>query len=65
MSNKSEACLIQGKTGPWEVVIGLEVHAQVTSKAKLFSSAATDFGADPNKGKLTTKYYNDKSLNCP
>ncbi len=48
MSNQSEACLIQGETGLWEVVIGLEVHAQVTSKAKLFSSAATDFGAAPN-----------------
>ncbi|MEN8236686.1 MAG: Asp-tRNA(Asn)/Glu-tRNA(Gln) amidotransferase subunit GatB [Pseudomonadota bacterium] len=48
MSDKSKACLIQGKTGPWEVVIGLEVHAQVTSKAKLFSGAATDFGASPN-----------------
>jgi aspartyl-tRNA(Asn)/glutamyl-tRNA(Gln) amidotransferase subunit B len=39
---------IEGKTGAWEVVIGLEVHAQVISKAKLFSGAATDFGADPN-----------------
>ncbi|MEZ5709623.1 MAG: Asp-tRNA(Asn)/Glu-tRNA(Gln) amidotransferase subunit GatB [Blastomonas sp.] len=39
---------IQGATGEWEVVIGLEVHAQVTSKAKLFSGAATDFGAEPN-----------------
>ena len=39
---------IQGETGEWEVVIGLEVHAQVTSRAKLFSSAATDFGAEPN-----------------
>ena len=39
---------IQGKTGSWEVVIGLEVHAQVTSKAKLFSGAATAFGAEPN-----------------
>jgi len=39
---------IQGETGEWEVVIGLEVHAQVTSKAKLFSGAATDFGAEPN-----------------
>ncbi|MEM7222764.1 MAG: Asp-tRNA(Asn)/Glu-tRNA(Gln) amidotransferase subunit GatB [Pseudomonadota bacterium] len=39
---------IQGKTGPFEVVIGLEVHAQVTSKAKLFSGAATAFGAEPN-----------------
>jgi aspartyl-tRNA(Asn)/glutamyl-tRNA(Gln) amidotransferase subunit B len=39
---------IQGSTGPWEIVIGLEVHAQVLSKAKLFSSASTEFGADPN-----------------
>ena len=39
---------IQGETGDWEVVIGLEVHAQVTSKAKLFSGAATGFGAEPN-----------------
>ncbi|WP_027284179.1 Asp-tRNA(Asn)/Glu-tRNA(Gln) amidotransferase subunit GatB [Rubritepida flocculans] len=39
---------IQGETGPWEVVIGLEVHAQVLSKAKLFSGAATAFGAEPN-----------------
>ncbi|HEX2792899.1 MAG TPA: Asp-tRNA(Asn)/Glu-tRNA(Gln) amidotransferase subunit GatB [Croceicoccus sp.] len=39
---------IQGVTGEWEVVIGLEVHAQVTSKAKLFSGAATAFGAEPN-----------------
>ena len=40
--------LIEGRTGPWEVVIGLEVHAQVTSKSKLFSGAATEFGAEPN-----------------
>ena len=40
--------LVQGQTGLWEVVIGLEVHAQVTSNAKLFSGAATAFGADPN-----------------
>ncbi|WP_447724740.1 Asp-tRNA(Asn)/Glu-tRNA(Gln) amidotransferase subunit GatB [Sphingomonas koreensis] len=39
---------IKGATGEWEVVIGLEVHAQVTSNAKLFSGAATVFGADPN-----------------
>jgi aspartyl-tRNA(Asn)/glutamyl-tRNA(Gln) amidotransferase subunit B len=39
---------IEGSTGSWEVVVGLEVHAQVTSKAKLFSGAATDFGAPPN-----------------
>ncbi|MBO1075354.1 Asp-tRNA(Asn)/Glu-tRNA(Gln) amidotransferase subunit GatB [Roseomonas marmotae] len=40
--------MIEGATGAWEVVIGLEVHAQVTSKAKLFSGAATEFGAEPN-----------------
>ncbi|MXO66520.1 Asp-tRNA(Asn)/Glu-tRNA(Gln) amidotransferase subunit GatB [Altericroceibacterium endophyticum] len=39
---------IQGATGEWEVVIGLEVHAQVTSEAKLFSSSSTSFGAEPN-----------------
>ena len=39
---------IKGETGEWEVVIGLEVHAQVTSNAKLFSGAATAFGAEPN-----------------
>ena len=40
--------VIEGRTGPWEVVVGLEVHAQVTSQAKLFSGAATEFGAAPN-----------------
>ena len=40
--------LIRGATGDWEVVIGMEVHAQVTSNAKLFSGAATGFGAPPN-----------------
>ncbi len=39
---------VQGETGAWEVVIGLEVHAQITSNAKLFSGAATAFGAEPN-----------------
>jgi aspartyl-tRNA(Asn)/glutamyl-tRNA(Gln) amidotransferase subunit B len=39
---------IHGATGEWEVVIGLEVHAQVTSDAKLFSGASTEFGAEPN-----------------
>ena len=39
---------IQGRTGEWEVVLGLEVHAQVASKAKLFSAAAVGFGAEPN-----------------
>src|SRR5450755_519681 len=40
--------LIKGATGDWEVVIGLEIHAQVTSKSKLFSGASTAFGGDPN-----------------
>jgi aspartyl-tRNA(Asn)/glutamyl-tRNA(Gln) amidotransferase subunit B len=40
--------MIKGRTAKWETVIGLEVHAQVVSKAKLFSGAATDFGAQPN-----------------
>ncbi len=40
--------LIAGKSGEWEIVIGLEVHAQVVSEAKLFSGAATKFGAEPN-----------------
>jgi aspartyl-tRNA(Asn)/glutamyl-tRNA(Gln) amidotransferase subunit B len=39
---------IEGSTGPWEIVVGLEVHAQVISQSKLFSGAATDFGAAPN-----------------
>ncbi|WP_309602895.1 Asp-tRNA(Asn)/Glu-tRNA(Gln) amidotransferase subunit GatB [Sphingomonas sp.] len=39
---------IHGETGEWEVVVGLEVHAQVTSNAKLFSGASTTFGAEPN-----------------
>jgi aspartyl-tRNA(Asn)/glutamyl-tRNA(Gln) amidotransferase subunit B len=39
---------IQGNTGEWEVVIGLEVHAQVTSESKLFSGSSTGFGAEPN-----------------
>ncbi len=42
------AYIIQGETGDWEVVIGLEVHAQVISHSKLFSGAATEFGAEPN-----------------
>src|SRR5438876_7119383 len=40
--------LIKGATGDWEVVIGMEVHAQVTSNSKLFSGASTAFGGDPN-----------------
>jgi aspartyl-tRNA(Asn)/glutamyl-tRNA(Gln) amidotransferase subunit B len=48
MADASAPFRIQGATGEWEVVIGLEVHAQVTSNAKLFSGAATAFGAEPN-----------------
>ncbi len=40
--------LLEGTTGKWEVVIGMEVHAQVSSKAKLFSGASAEFGAEPN-----------------
>ncbi|MDF2366518.1 Asp-tRNA(Asn)/Glu-tRNA(Gln) amidotransferase subunit GatB [Sneathiella sp.] len=40
--------IIQGATGDWEVVIGLEIHAQVTSKSKLFSGASAAYGAEPN-----------------
>jgi aspartyl-tRNA(Asn)/glutamyl-tRNA(Gln) amidotransferase subunit B len=40
--------LIEGRTGSWEIILGLEVHAQVISKSKLFSGAATEFGAEPN-----------------
>src|ERR1700741_5103241 len=42
------ANLISGATGDWEVIIGLEVHAQVSSRAKLFSGASTAFGGEPN-----------------
>src|SRR5450432_4631361 len=40
--------LIKGTTGDWEMVVGLEVHAQVISKSKLFSGASTEFGGEPN-----------------
>ncbi len=40
--------MIEGADGPWEMVVGIEVHAQVISKAKLFSGASTAFGAEPN-----------------
>ncbi|HEX7107620.1 MAG TPA: Asp-tRNA(Asn)/Glu-tRNA(Gln) amidotransferase subunit GatB, partial [Aestuariivirga sp.] len=39
---------IKGATGDWEIIIGLEVHAQVTAKSKLFSGASADFGGEPN-----------------
>jgi aspartyl-tRNA(Asn)/glutamyl-tRNA(Gln) amidotransferase subunit B len=48
MSDKDFNYYISGETGKWEVVIGLEVHAQVSSNAKLFSSSATKFGSEPN-----------------
>ena len=44
----TKSSLIKGTTGEWEVVIGMEVHAQVASKAKLFSGASTQFGGEPN-----------------
>ena len=47
MSERS-AKLIKGTTGDWEIVIGMEVHAQILSESKLFSGAPTAFGADPN-----------------
>jgi len=48
MTEKKFDYLINGDKSKWEVIIGLEVHAQVLSKSKLFSSSATKFGADPN-----------------
>lgn len=47
-SSKQASKLIRGMTGDWEVVIGMEIHAQVTSHSKLFSGAATEFGGAPN-----------------
>jgi aspartyl-tRNA(Asn)/glutamyl-tRNA(Gln) amidotransferase subunit B len=44
----TNAKLIKGSTGDWEMVIGLEIHAQVTSNSKLFSGASTEFGGEPN-----------------
>ncbi len=48
MDAKTSSKLIRGATGDWEVVIGMEVHAQVSSEAKLFSGASTEFGGAPN-----------------
>jgi aspartyl-tRNA(Asn)/glutamyl-tRNA(Gln) amidotransferase subunit B len=48
MNAVAKSNLIKGATGDWEVVVGMEVHAQVTSNAKLFSGAATEFGGAPN-----------------
>src|SRR5258708_4965727 len=49
MSGVRPSKLVRGATGDWEIVIGMEVHAQVLSNAKLFSGAATAFGAGPNE----------------
>src|SRR5260370_37789661 len=46
--NATSSKLVKGATGDWEMVIGLEIHAQVTSKSKLFSGASTEFGGEPN-----------------
>src|SRR6056300_655265 len=46
---KNVSPLVEGRTGPWEVIIGLEVHAQVLSEAKLFSGSSAAFGAGPNE----------------
>src|ERR1700742_3293484 len=48
MAQQAKSKLLKGDTGEWEVVIGMEVHAQVASKAKLFSGASTEFGAEQN-----------------
>ena len=48
MTKEKGKYLIEGEKGKWEVVIGLEVHAQVSSNSKLFSGSSTKFGADPN-----------------
>ena len=48
MTTAASGKLIKGATGDWEVVIGMEIHAQVTSNSKLFSGASTAFGGDPN-----------------
>ena len=49
MSKEKFDYFINGEKGKYEVVIGLEVHAQVLSNSKLFSGSSTKFGADPNK----------------
>src|SRR6202789_2350296 len=47
-TDRASAKLIKGATGDWEVIVGLEVHAQVTSRSKLVSAASTAFGGEPN-----------------
>jgi aspartyl-tRNA(Asn)/glutamyl-tRNA(Gln) amidotransferase subunit B len=48
MTASAKSDLVSGSTGDWEIVVGMEVHAQVTSRAKLFSGASTEFGGAPN-----------------
>ncbi|MFM8859989.1 MAG: Asp-tRNA(Asn)/Glu-tRNA(Gln) amidotransferase GatCAB subunit B, partial [Methylocystis sp.] len=48
MSEKASAKYLKGATGDWEIVIGMEIHAQVTSQAKLFSGASAEYGGAPN-----------------
>ena len=48
MSENKFDYFIKGEKNKWEVIIGLEIHAQVLSKSKLFSSSSTKFGAEPN-----------------
>jgi aspartyl-tRNA(Asn)/glutamyl-tRNA(Gln) amidotransferase subunit B len=47
-ANGKASNLIKGETGEWEVIVGMEVHAQVNSRSKLFSGASTEFGGEPN-----------------
>src|ERR1700746_3726711 len=47
-AHSQKAKLIKGSTGDWEVVVGMEIHAQVNSRAKLFSGASTEFGGEAN-----------------
>ena len=49
MSAAPKSKTLKGQTGDWDIVIGMEVHAQVASEAKLFTGAATEFGAEPNE----------------
>ena len=48
MAKTTDSKLVRGATGDWEIVVGMEIHAQVNSRSKLFSGAATGFGAEPN-----------------
>ncbi len=48
MAEATQHKLVKGETGDWEIVIGMEIHAQVIANSKLFSGSATEFGAEPN-----------------